>query len=57
MILKKGGVMQHNLKKPTQSSNFEQAINQKIQNYLTTTTARVKAEFIRVAVWLSVVWG
>jgi hypothetical protein len=49
--------MRNVIKKPTQSSNFEQAINQKMQNDSTTITDRIKAEFIRLAVWLSVVWG
>jgi hypothetical protein len=49
--------MRNVIKKPTQSSNFEQAINQKMQNHLNTITARIKAEFIRLAVWLLVARG
>ena len=49
--------MQHDIKKPTQSSNFEQAINQKMQNYLTTTPARVKTDFVRGMAWLLIARG
>jgi hypothetical protein len=45
------------IKKPTRSSNFEQAIIQKMQNHLITFISRIKAEFIRLAVWLSIVGG
>jgi hypothetical protein len=42
---------------PTRSGNFEQAENQIKQKYFTTISDCIKAEFIRLAVWLLIIWG
>jgi hypothetical protein len=44
------------IKKLTRSCCFEQAENQITQQYSTTITFRMKAEFILLTVWVPVEW-
>ena len=46
-----------NIEKATRSGNFEQAENQITQRYHTTNAFRIKAEFIRLMVWLLLARG
>ncbi len=48
-----GGVMRHNIKKPTGCVNIQQATFKKQRNHCNRITDCVKAEFMRLASWLS----
>jgi hypothetical protein len=45
------------IKKPMRCANTSQAIYKKLQGNFTQMVRRVKLEFIRVAVWLSIAKG
>jgi hypothetical protein len=49
--------MRHNIKKATGCANIQKAKFQKPQSHSTLITRHVKAEFIKLAVCVSIAWG
>lgn len=48
--------MAYHIKKPTGCVNIQQANIKKLHNHFNRITGRVKAEFIRMAVWVYIAW-